>query len=672
MTSLLNIFSGLDVSNKDKDYTIFKKQNNTNHPSYSQTTSLSQGNRFIRYQNKIKQQTEPKIKYVNSREGFTPKLASQTKAVLNQYAPLTSGEGEQSFNSIDVPYSNTLGQVSGLVQNYNNQNASYLARVNSSNPYLNTNISFTTGEICYVTNQGVVKWYPNPNIWEATAGSNGCPASSQVTALNIPWDPSYNTPGTTIPTTPNLITGTPMVSGQSCGNEGINVFVNAMVGTNVSSTVEGCFNDNPETPAMTFLGGGPPPAANVIQNGNFSYPSISSNSYQYITSSTMVPNWNFDNGVLLNNSSAWGYPTPYPNGNQCVSIQMGGSITQVINLPSGLITLTFMACGRDCCDGSGQCNPVNISLNGNIIYSVTNVGVNNWTAVTTTYTIPASGEYTLTFQGMNTSSDRSTAFQDIQLIAGSTTEAGTYNQQMCQQAAEDGGYQYFALQNVDPGTGMGYCAVSNNYVGATQYGTSTVTSGQTVLWQSNTTGTGNTATLNSSGSLSVINSAGASVFSTPVAGNTPSSYLGCYADQANRAMTSSVLSNGQVVNANSGQPLSESYGISSATAQEQAALQSSQNTLNQLGQGVTLFTNLYNSANDAYNAQSTANIQGVQDYVTDLKQTKKKIKSFDKKSNIDGILQNSDITVLQQNYSYMFWSILAIGTVIISMNISKK
>lgn len=176
MTSLFNIFSGLDDSNKDKNTTIYKKPTNQKYNS-SQTTSLSQGNRFIRYQNKIKQQTEPKIKYVNAREGFTPKLASQTKSVLSQYAPLTSGEGEQIFNSIDVPYSNTLGQVSGLVQNYNNQNTSYLARVNSSNPYLNTNVSFTTGEICYVTNQGVVKWYPNPDIYNSTAGSNGCPAS---------------------------------------------------------------------------------------------------------------------------------------------------------------------------------------------------------------------------------------------------------------------------------------------------------------------------------------------------------------------------------------------------------------------------------------------------------------------------------------------------------------
>ena len=36
-----------------------------------------------------------------------------------------------------------------------------------------------------------------------------------------------------------------------------------------------------------------------------------------------------------------------------------------------------------------------------------------------------------------------------------------------------------------------------------------------------------------------------------------------------------------------------------------------------------------------------------------------------------GIFDNSNIKVLQQNYNYMFWSILAIGTVIVSMNVAK-
>ena len=997
MTSLLNMFSGLDNSNNDDMPPNFKNQYKKNSGGYLQSTSLSQGDRFLKYQNKIKKQLGDKINYVNSREGFTPKLTQQTKNLINEYTPLTSGPINNVINSIDAGYNTTLGEVSGITQDYNNENASYLARVSSSNPYLNTNIRFTTGQICYVTNQGVVKWYPNPEIWEATAGSNGCPSSAQVTQLNIPWIEAYNTQGATIPTTPNLITGTPMTSGQSCGNEGSNVFVNSMVGSNVTSNFQGCYADNPETPAMTFLGGAPPAAANVIQNGNFSYPSIQANSYQYINSPTQVPGWDFSNGCLLNNSGAWGYPIPYPNGNQCVSIQMTNSISQSFNLPSGLITLTFMACGRNCCDGSGQSNPVNILLNDNVIYTV-NVGVDSWTNITTNYTITASGEYTLTFQGTWNQGDRSTAFQNIQLIAGSTTEAGTYTQQTCQQAAEDGGYQYFALQNVDPGTGMGYCAVSNNFVGASQYGQSTVTSGETILWQSNTSGTGNSATLNSSGSLAVLNSAGTSLFSTPVAVNTPPSYIGCYGDGPNRAMTTAVLSNGQLVNGNagqyswsfgvqqceqaaqqnnfsyfglqdsttegqavcflsndlqqtqsygpannctqfpdgnvqgggwsnsvyssgltgsnfwlqvtdsgllaiyrgssntdnqgliwsyqgnpgqanptytaqnglngqnwissgtslasgdfigsptgvcalimqsdgnltfvtfqtvsncsvvngfqaggpganaiyqlsevgnqsdignmayidengvlsqypstnvqltttytqinnydspnsnisgasfdnatvdscqaacnsnddcygfsiingvcypknntvfpygsrqptpnstlyvrgqgiinlpqgvspqinninsvqyenyveSGQPVANAYGIASATEQQELSLQNSQNALNSLGEDVAFITDRYEQGTNAMNAQSGTNVQGVKNYVKDLKKTRKQIKNFDANTNVDGILLNSDITVLQQNYNYMFWSILAIGTVIISMNISKK
>jgi len=36
------------------------------------------------------------------------------------------------------------------------------------------------------------------------------------------------------------------------------------------------------------------------------------------------------------------------------------------------------------------------------------------------------------------------------------------------------------------------------------------------------------------------------------------------------------------------------------------------------------------------------------------------------------ILNDSDIVVLQKNYSYLFWTILATGTVLVTMNIAKK
>jgi hypothetical protein len=126
-------------------------------------------------------------------------------------------------------------------------------------------------------------------------------------------------------------------------------------------------------------------------------------------------------------------------------------------------------------------------------------------------------------------------------IGGSPTtnpSGGSYTYGMCKQAAIDGGYQYFALQGVDPAKSTGYCAVSNDKNRATQLGNSQVPSGRFVLWSSNTSGqSGNTAILTDTGSLSVINSGGQAIYSTPNANATPSNYFGCYADKRNRAMT---------------------------------------------------------------------------------------------------------------------------------------
>ena len=47
------------------------------------------------------------------------------------------------------------------------------------------------------------------------------------------------------------------------------------------------------------------------------------------------------------------------------------------------------------------------------------------------------------------------------------------------------------------------------------------------------------------------------------------------------------------------------------------------------------------------------------------------IKDFNS-PNVENILNDSDITVLQKNYNYLFWSILATGTVLVTMNISSN
>jgi hypothetical protein len=66
----------------------------------------------------------------------------------------------------------------------------------------------------------------------------------------------------------------------------------------------------------------------------------------------------------------------------------------------------------------------------------------------------------------------------------------------------------------------------------------------------------------------------------------------------------------------------------------------------------------------------TENVSGLDEYLTDLKKTNVKIKNFN--TNVDNILNDSDIIILQKNYEYLFWSILAVGTLLISMNVVKK
>ena len=100
-------------------------------------------------------------------------------------------------------------------------------------------------------------------------------------------------------------------------------------------------------------------------------------------------------------------------------------------------------------------------------------------------------------------------------------------------------------------------------------------------------------------------------------------------------------------------------------------VQQMQTKLNLLSNQINNLTNQFSSGGKQVNQQSETNIQGINKYVKDIKKTNNKIKNY-YNSSYENILQDSDIVVLQKNYDYLFWSIIAITTVIISMNIVKK
>jgi len=540
------------------------KDNTTKIKRVGQSPAINQGKKFKKYQNKITNSLEKNAEFVSGKEGFTGLdgngLTAQTNRVINKN---NYSNQQQSIDNLRQEYQNTLQEYENLAEKLSGNTTGYINRVSPDNPYLNKVISFTSGQVCYVTNQGVVKWIPSMEIWQSLS----IPQTVQV-QLNIPWQDSYSTPGTQIPTTPPLVSGTNVETGQSFGNEGSNVFVNQLLPKGTTASYMGCYATSPNNDNMTFIGGAPPSTDVSIQNGNFNQPVITANSYQYINNGSTVPGWIVGNAALLNNSTAWGYPMPYPNGNQCISIQNTSYIVQIITLNVGVnYTITFSACSRNCCNSTNVGNPVAIQLytasTGAFISTVGKFtpNVNSWQNFSYTFTVPTTQSYKLFFWGTNSSGDQSTAVQNISL-SGSTASSGSYTYNDCMQSAVQQGYQYFALQNVNTQTSTGYCAVSNSSPAISQYGNATVPNKMIALWSSNTSGqTGNTAILSNTGSLQVLSSSGQSVFSTPATNANPANYLGCYGDAPTRAMTSMLTNGSQQYNNSQCQQSAQQQGF---------------------------------------------------------------------------------------------------------------
>jgi hypothetical protein len=214
--------------------------------------SLNQGKKFKKYQNKIANNLENKLNKINIKEGFEvlPGLELSadglTKNSIKIIKENNYSENEDTIDILREQYQKTLIQYQDLLARINGSTNSYLDRTNPTNPYLGKTIRFSTGEICYVTQQGVVKYIGKSDFW------NNQKSSQKWIEINIPWKETYSTPGVVIPTTPELISGTVMQSNQTLGNEGKNVYVNSLV-KNPKDKFLGCYNDIPQTTEINFV-----------------------------------------------------------------------------------------------------------------------------------------------------------------------------------------------------------------------------------------------------------------------------------------------------------------------------------------------------------------------------------------------------------------------------------
>ena len=381
-----------------------------------------------------------------------------------------------------------------------------------------------------------------------------------------------------------------------------------------------------------------------IINGNFEQPEIANNSYIYIGTNpysdiindTQVPGWNF-NAVLLNNSTAWGFPMPYPYGNQCVSLQNNTSISQTLNLTPGSYTLTFYAVGRDCCDGI-LVNPVIILLNGTQIYSF-QPPIGAWTSYSTTFTVNVNGNNVITFQGTATD-DQSTAIQNINISDNGNNSTGLDLSGAMQQCINTPNCNAFVMTNNSQG-GSNLTTVTKFM--QTAFGTPTYS-------QSETNYLPRYPDPNSQ--LYVRN---------PTVNNSP------YCNKSITDINSSLYSNYQTT----GSPMNSSMQCVNITTTD--------STLNKLAKKInTKSAQLTNVQNNLMNKTMTVNQQEQLNEIILGRQFKEidNIQSAQKtmKQNAvsaQNIKNDSNIVVLRENQSYTLWSVLAISIALISIHVIR-
>ena len=438
MTSILNVFSDKEINEIPKNKKV--------------SPSLKHGEKFKKYQNKFEDSLE-NAEILSGKEGFSDmEDKSLTKQTDNIISNNNYSNQQQIIDNLRQEYQNTIQQYEDLIDKISGNLTDYVDRVNPNDPYLNKVVQFTTGDVCYVTSTGVVKYIPSNEVWK----SSNIPQSIQV-SLNIPYINSYATPGTQIPTNPPLVAGTKLQMGQSVGNEGSNVFVNQLLPSDTTPTYMGCYAANSSNDNMIFIGGSP-----VLDNSSFS------------GSNTSGVQSNATANVSLNSSTETGGSYSY---NQCKEAAVINGYRyfglQNVNLSTGLGYCTVSNSKPEITQyGNSQIPSKLIAL-----WSSNTSGQSGNTAILSNtgslQVINSSGQavYSTPSRSANPSNYLG-CYGDKPLRAMSKAWKNTsqqYNNSQCQKIAEENNYKYYGLQNSTSGTNA-VCFLSNNIEQTMQYG----------------------------------------------------------------------------------------------------------------------------------------------------------------------------------------------------------
>lgn len=524
--------------------------------------SLNQGKQFKNYQEKFKANVENQIygtkskRVYKKREGFTNGSGDSNGENDNidllqqrdERAKSVSKANQADLNqltNLQTQYNNLQTQYNGSQKNMNDNSLVSINRTSSKNPYLNKNIRFTTGHVCYVNSLGVVKWIPSTEIWDTL---KNCSDKTYID-VNIPWLSEYGTPGTTIPTNPSLISGTNMVANQACGNEGKNVYVSKLI-TNPSSSYIGCYNDKPAAimtnaiPIMNSsnsVNGFASSASSMYQNNNDSWgPWLAfdqnpntfwhaedTSSTQYNTATGVYEGTNsisintINSGILTIKGEYLQVNMPGINTDTVQNIKVtqysiaprldnnlfltrSPNTWYLIGFNNGQWYEVDRQVDQKFSSSPRTFNVANPGDYGSYCIIVENIGNSDQTIYRNCLQI---AELNLFVSSDSTFSDADRA------MIWNTASIGYTSYGECEKYAVNNDFQYFGQQDVQP-DGTAACLVSNDYDRTVGYGDASKQVTGSPIWSSNTTGQTYTMQVSGLGKMLIYDISTAIVFNS--------------------------------------------------------------------------------------------------------------------------------------------------------------
>jgi hypothetical protein len=667
---------------------------------------------------------------------------------------------------LDTQFNSLVEQYNTAQASFNSTTDTYISNEKTKNPYLGTNITLNTNNSYYITGKGVAKMYDTSTTSADTMGNNGCPATSK--SINASALPSQ------------VSSGTAMVSGQSCGNEGQNVYVSSVVANPTASYI-GCYQDSTSAPAMTPINDNAQIynyqtcMQSALDNGStyfglqnadsttgVSECMVSTNistAEQYGKATSNCPTGT-DNNIYGGTNINAVYKTPEAIYVDTFVDNPDRSMTSVNN---GSQTFTYSTCQQAAIDANNKFFGLQ-AFNASTQKAQCFIG-NNYDTVSSYGSANANktikgkdgksygGKWAnAVYQITNMDGNYLGCYQDNATSPAMTAINGgsnTYSFDTCQQEAINGNNKYFALQGGTDGTSQ--CFVSNQLSSVKQYGISRPCSkladgnvygnaSVNAIYQLDQIGTvadvgkvgyvdENTLLSEYPSSMlapgSVYNkianydSPGNDISGNPIQNssvqnctascNANSSCVGFAFDTSTNncsLKTNGAYPKGQrvpnnttnyfvrqpaVKNSNSCSKIvsnvdslqwanypasgssmtpTTSCGYGQDVQQTQATLSDLETQIQATTSQILDIISKMESQNTSVNQSITTTNTSLDKYIAKYKQIGSKITQNNAPTqNI--IVQDSDIYVLQENYNYMFWSILAIVSIIIAMNLSR-